>query len=152
MGLNENAVFVRKDKKILFSAWSDLQDKIAGMVLGVSIGEEFDHFLAHHTRVERVRTFIQNFQKLAVNRVDFIPTGRFSGKAMLHAFDLSDKIIDLPHPILTGKLYISMSKKSKHLYLLPKIDRMLQDEKHLEWVDMLLKKYIQIYKKAHQLP
>lgn len=150
MGVNENAVFIKKGNKISFNQWDDLQDKVAGMVLGVSIGEEFDNFLAQHVHIERVRTFVQNFQKLAVNRVDFIPTGRFSGKAMLHAFELSDKIVDLPHPILAGKLYISMSKKSKYLYLLPKIDKMLKNDGYNQWVDSLLEKYIHTYKMTYE--
>lgn len=153
MGFNENAVFVHRSKQFEFRNWNQLIGKKTAMVLGVSIGQEFDDFLEKMTRVDRVATFFQSFHMLARNRIDFIPVGRYSGLAMRGAFGLENKIVDLPVPLLSGKLYISMSKKSKYLHLLPEIEKFMQEETYLEWVEELLQKYTAIYaaeyKKQH---
>ncbi len=146
MGFNENAVFVHKDRPFPFKDWNDLKAKRAGMVLGVSIGQKFDDFLKTNTEIDRVPSFEANFHKLAIHRVDFIPVGRYSGIAMLHAFNLDQKIIDLPTPILSGNLYISMSKKSKFLHLLPEVEKMMKSKIYYNWVDELLNKHVQNYK------
>lgn len=151
MGFNENAVFVQKDKAFLFERWDDLAKKKTVMVLGVSIGQEFDEFLKTKTDVVRVSTFFQSFHMLARGRVDFIPLGRYSGLAMRDSFGLEDNIVDLKKPLLSGSLYISMSKKSPYLYLLPAIEQLMQDDDYYKWVEELLKKYTELYAEEYKL-
>ncbi|WP_432458924.1 substrate-binding periplasmic protein [Agarivorans sp. QJM3NY_25] len=151
MGFNEQAVFVNKSASFAFQNWQDLAGKKAGMVLGVSIGQRFDRYLKDNTNIERVTTYRQNFHKLFHQRVDFIPVGRFSGLAMLQAFGIKDDIVDLPTSIFTGNLYISMSKKSPYLYLLPEIEKQMQSDDYPVWVKSLLIKYAGVYAKEAQL-
>lgn len=150
MGFNENSVFVQKDKVFPLKSWDDLAGKKTAMVLGVSIGQEFDEFLNSKTDVVRVSTFFQSFHMLARGRIDFIPVGRYSGLAMRNSFGLEDKVVDLKKPLLTGNLYISMSKKSPYLHLLPAIEQLMKDDDYYKWVDQLLKKYTELYAEEYK--
>ncbi|UPW20730.1 ABC transporter substrate-binding protein [Agarivorans sp. TSD2052] len=147
MGINENAVFVKKGDEFSFNAWSDLIGKKVGLVLGVSLGKRFDNFLKANSEVERVASSRQNFHKLLHQRIDYIPMGRSAGLAMLYSYSAEDKIVALPTRILSGELYISMSKKSDYLYLLPAIEKQMQQQGYYPWVESLLEKYSHIYAK-----
>ena len=151
MGFNENSVFVQKDKTFQFERWEDLAGKKTAMVLGVSIGQEFDEFLKSNTDVILVSTFFQSFHMLARGRVDFIPVGRHSGLAMRDSFGLENEIVALNTPLLSGSLHISMSKKSPHLHLLPAIEQLMQDDGYYKWLDELLKKYTELYAEEYKL-
>lgn len=145
IGVNENAVFVNNKRSFRFADWPDLNGKAAGIVAGVSIGQKFDDFLSEHLKVQTVKGFYQAFKMLEAGRVDFVPTGRHSGRAMVRAYQLEHQITDLPAPILFGNLHLSMSKKSKYLSTLPEIERMLQHENYNVWVAELLEKYTKMY-------
>ncbi|UZE96397.1 substrate-binding periplasmic protein [Alkalimarinus alittae] len=145
VGINENAVFVAKAHQFSFETWPDLKGKTAGMVAGVSLGQRFDDFIKENLRVQQVNEYLQIFKMLEVGRIDFVPTGRHSGKAMLRAYGLDDQLTDLPTPILYGNLYISMSKKSQYISLLPEIEKALRKKSHTVWVDGLIEKYTKIY-------
>lgn len=150
MGFNENAIFVKKNKQFSFRKWEDLAGKKTAMVLGVSIGETFDNFLESRTELTRVSSFFQSFHMLARERIDFVPVGRFSGLAMRDSLGLDDIIVDLPEPLLPGKLYISMSKKSPHLHLLPEIEKFMQSDGYYPWVLELLKEYTAVYAQEYK--
>ncbi len=150
MGFNENAVFVKKGREFAFNSWDDLIGKKVGMVLGVSVGEKFDDFLEKNTSIEKVASYKQNFSKLLLERIDFIPIGRFAGLAMLQHLAMQEEIVALPKPIVTGKLYISMSKKSPYLHLLPKVEALMQQDSYNQWVETLLSQYAAIYQRESQ--
>lgn len=64
--------------------------------------------------------------------LDAVVVGRNSGRVMIELFGLNDEISDLTTPILTGNLYISISKKSNVLHLIPTIEKLLQEEDYCE--------------------
>lgn len=145
MGFNENAIFVKKGYEFPFHNWKDLKKRRAGMVLGVSIGQEFDSFVAENIEVLRLRTYEQVFRLLLLDRVDFAPFGRYSGITMIRTFGMDGQIVDLPNPVVTGKLYISMSKKSEYLNVLPVVEELIKEKVYYHWVDELLNKYASVY-------
>lgn len=140
MGINEHAVFVRKDAAFQFTNWQDLSEKHVGMVLGVSIGKAFDDFLATEQNITRLRNYESAFQMLAKGRVDYVPFGKQSGLTLLHTLGLEDQIIALPRPLLSGNLYISMSKHSKYLHLLPEIEKRLQQPNYSNQLEQVLQR------------
>ncbi len=145
MGYNQNAVFVKKGNEFPFTQWADLKGKRAAMVLGVSIGQAFDTFLASSVQVEWVPDYKSAFMMLNHGRIDFVPFGRESGLTKLATLNMSADIIPLEHPITTGNLHISISKKSRWRHLLPEIEKMLQAPGYRQWVKDRLNKNIQIY-------
>lgn len=120
MGHNEYAVFTRVDATFPFSQWEDLAGKRIAIVRGVSVGQEFDTFLRQRTALLEVGTTSQAFELLALKRVDAVTIARQSGRAVLEHISYDRLITDLPHPILKGTLYISISNKSSDL--LPLVD------------------------------
>lgn len=145
MGVNENAVFVKNTNTFEFSSWDDLKNKRAGLVLGVSIGQKFDDFVKEEKNVTNLVDYASGFKMLNKGRLDYIPFGKFSGLAELEAMGLSDKIVPLPTPLLAGNLYISMSKKSRYLHLLPEMEKMMQEPTYSMWVENLLNEYTHRY-------
>ena len=145
MGFNENAVFVKKGKEFKFDNWQDLKDKRIGMVYGVSMGQEFDTFIKQYAYLDKAQSYKSNFKKLIAGRVDMVPVGRYSGYTIRDKLGFQNDIVDLQKPIITGKLYISMSKKSKYLHLLPKVEKIMQEPGYNDWVEGLLDKYVTIY-------
>ena len=145
MGYNENAIFVKKGKEFPFNKWADLKKKIGIMMIGVSIGKDFDRFLDENTKITRVGSNRQVFGLLELDRADFAPYGRYSGRVMLQSLGLHHNFTDLPTPVVKGKLYISMSNKSKHLDLLSKIEMLMQQPTYDLWVGELLEKYTAMY-------
>ena len=145
MGYNEHAVFVKAGAEFPFEQWHDLRRKSAAMVHGVSIGQAFDEFLEQHTFVTRLSSYQQSFKLLELGRVEFVPLGRYTGLAMRDSFQLQGQIVDLPRPILVGKLYISMSKKSPFLHTLTAINQQVQAPGFNQYVLSLMPKYTQMY-------
>jgi polar amino acid transport system substrate-binding protein len=148
MAYSENVLFVRRGADFDFESWDDLAGKTVGMALGHSMGHEFDEFLSENTTIERARTFQQNFRKLAAGRIDFIPFGRKPGLTVIGELGLTGRVVDLPTlitPHHNSGLRLSVSRKSPYLYLLPEVEKMMQEEGYDEWVESLLKKHTQAY-------
>ena len=113
MGVNEIAAFVRRDRPIpLNGGWQDLRGKRVGLVQGVSMGGDFDRFLTDNAQVERVYEPLQNWQKLVLGRLDVVPVGREAGRLQLRREGLAQQLVDLPPPLLSGALYVMISRRS----------------------------------------
>lgn len=113
MAQNRIAVFVAKERQEMrFSQWSDLQGLRTGLVLGVSMGPEFDGFLEQHTYVERAATERQVMEMLALKRVDIAPFGWEAGLIEIERAGLAGRVVPLQQPALVGDLWVSVSKKS----------------------------------------
>lgn len=113
MGQNRIAVFVRKQsEEMRFNRWEDLQGLRTGLVLGVSMGPEFDGFLERSTHVERVVSVRQVLQMVALDRVDIAPFGWEAGLIEIERAGLANRVVPLEQPALVGDLWVSVSKKS----------------------------------------
>ncbi|MED5621757.1 substrate-binding periplasmic protein [Ideonella sp. BN130291] len=114
MAQNRIAVFMQKQRagNQRFNRWADLEGARTGLVLGVSMGPEFDDFLAQHTHIERVGTVRQALGMLSLNRVDILPFGWEAGLIEIARAGLSDQVVPLERPALVGDLWLSVSQKS----------------------------------------
>jgi polar amino acid transport system substrate-binding protein len=146
MGLNPIAIFVKKGKEFPFSQWRDLTGRSSGIVNGVSMGPEFDSFLATQTRMEIVTDPVINWRKLNAERIDFVPLGLEAGLLQVHLYGFSDSIVALPNPALEGKLYISISNKSVDLLpQIPEAEKYLSANERQQELKKLLNKYHELY-------
>ncbi|WP_028862802.1 substrate-binding periplasmic protein [Psychromonas aquimarina] len=150
MGFIEQALFVKKGKEFPFNSWQDLKNKKVALLFGVSLGTKFDDFLNNNVKVFRANNYQLLFRQLKSERIDAVVIGRNSGQAILEAYGFAEDIVSLPNPVLTGKLYISMSKKSNYLHLLPLVEKQMQQQGYYQWVDKLLAKYTYIYQSDYQ--
>jgi polar amino acid transport system substrate-binding protein len=140
MGINPIAVFVKKGHEFPFEKWSDLAGKRSGVVNGVSMGPEFDTFLAKQTHLEIVTQPVLNLRKLAADRLDFIPLGLEAGLLQTQLYGFSDAIVPLPKPALDGKLYISISNHAADLHKqIPEIEKYLSRPEYRTEITDLLK-------------
>lgn len=114
MAQNRIAVFVptKRAQQMRFTGWNDLKGLRSGLVLGVSMGSDFDDFLEEHTRVQRVTTVASMLQMAARDRLDIIPFGWEAGMLEIERIGLRGQIVPLPRPALVGDLYVSVSKRS----------------------------------------
>jgi polar amino acid transport system substrate-binding protein len=126
MGNNPIGVFVKKGREFPFEKWRDLTGKRSGVVNGVSMGAEFDTFLATQTILERAIDPVLNLRKLEADRIDFTPIGVEAGLLQIKLYGFEGGIVPLPHPALEGKLYISISNKATDLHKqIPDIEKYL---------------------------
>ncbi len=145
MGVNDTAVFVKAGHEFPFQRWQDLSGKRAAMVLGVSMGQAFDEFMQHNTTLVRVSDQQQAYRMLLGGRVDFVATGRQLGQIQLRQAGMEKDIVSLDTPILSGKLYISMSKQSPYLDHLEVAEKLLNQPGYQEMVRALLEHYSDMY-------
>ena len=146
MGTNPIAIFVKKGREFPFAQWSDLAGRRSGIVNGVSMGPEFDHFLATQTRLESAISPVLNLRKLHAERIDFAPLGLEAGQLQILLYGFGDRIVALPNPALEGKLYISISNKSVDLHpLIPAAEKYLAESERKPELKKLLRKYHDLY-------
>ncbi len=146
LGINRIAVFVRHGHEFPFASWSDLASKRSGVVLGVSMGPEFDTFLATQTRLELVTRPELNLRKLRANRLDFTPLGLEAGLLQLSLYGFEGDVVPLSNPVLEGKLYISISNKATDLHQqIPAIEKYLSRPEYAQELAQSLKKYREEY-------
>ncbi|WOD08625.1 substrate-binding periplasmic protein [Marinomonas sp. GJ51-6] len=139
------AIFVNRNHAFPFESWSDLLGKTTGLMLGDSVGNSFDNFLADNLVIERVSKASQNFGKLGRGHIDFIPYGLHAGNLLIQQFGLSDRIVALPNLAITNQYYLAVSRKSDLNQYLDLIDAELQKMHKSGDVKRLTDRYIQIY-------
>lgn len=114
MAQNRIAVFVPADKVSSLRAqpWQALAGSRTGLVLGVSMGPDFDAFLERETQVSRVSVVQQALRMLTLGRLDIVPFGWEAGLIEIERSGLVGRILPLESPALVGDLWLSVSKRS----------------------------------------
>ncbi|WP_161974532.1 substrate-binding periplasmic protein [Piscinibacter terrae] len=114
MGQNLIAVFYRQGARdpSWFHQWDDLRGLRTGLIIGVSMGPEFDDFLSRHTTVERVANLDSVMKMLSLGRVDIAPFGLEAGRIALDSLGLNERVVPAIRPALVGDLYLFIAKNS----------------------------------------
>lgn len=143
-------VFVLVGHEFTFEQWDDLIGKAGTTTRGDSFGSEFDRFLAEHLKVERTTTVVQNFRKLEAGHSEYFLYGLYPGLAAAITHGYQDKIVALPTPIVSERLYLTLSKQSPYVDLMPTINQLIEqlqaEGKIEEWINVSLEEY----RKANQ--
>ena len=137
-------VIVAKGKVFPFNKWDDLIGMTGGILVGDSLGAEFDKFVAEKLNIVRVSNLIQGFKMLAKGRIDYMPMSRTMAEIQAKKFGFRNDIEILSMPINTEKLYIGISKKSPFRKYLPKVNQRLNQLKEQGVIEKLTQKYIKI--------
>lgn len=120
-------LFVNRTSPIRFDGLEDLRGKTAGLLLGDSFGDRFDHFIQQNSHIEYVSKGQQNFQKLALGRIDYMPLGQRSGRLQSQKLGFHDQIVPLPDAITTEHYYLAVGRNSDLQQHLPFINRRLRE-------------------------
>lgn len=139
------AIFVNRNSPFSFERWEDLKGKTVGLMLGDSVGDEFDHFLQDNLVIERVSEGNQNFGKLAREHIDFIPYGLYPGKLRVQQMGYQDLIVPLTELVATNYFYLAVSRQSGLAHLLDQIDSDLKGMHDNAEVNRLTEQYIRMY-------
>jgi polar amino acid transport system substrate-binding protein len=120
------SLFVRRDRAFPFGTWDDLLGHPVGLLLGDSFGDRFDRYADEHLRVERVSSAQQNFGKLVLGRIDFMPIGLYTGELQRRRLGYAEFIERLPRTLVIEHYYLAVRKGSDLEGLLPRIDRLIE--------------------------
>lgn len=107
------------------SPWN-LNDKTLGLLFGDSFGDDFDQAVARRLHVERVSTGEQNFRKLALGRIDYMPIGLATGKLQAQKLGLTGQVFPLPELLTLEYYHLALPKGSRLEPLLPALSEQLQ--------------------------
>lgn len=108
------------------SPW-DLGSNTLGMLFGDSFGDDFDQKVRRHPHVERVSTGKQNFHKLAMGRIDYMPIGLITGRLQAQKLALADRVQPLPALLTLEYYHLAVPKGSVLEPLLPVLSARLQE-------------------------
>jgi polar amino acid transport system substrate-binding protein len=136
-----NVLWVGRGKEFAFAKWGDLAGKKGTAMLGESYGQGFDDYIRKHLHIEWVNTPRQSLQKLALGRADYYPFSLHGGMIQIRQMGLENSITYLPKPISAENIYIAMSKKSRFVGYLPRIEAAINARRADGTVDRLIRKH-----------
>lgn len=136
-----NVLWVARGKEFAFREWGDLKDKKGTAMLGESYGQGFDDYIKAHLQIDWVSTPTQSLQKLTLGRADYYPFSLHAGMIQIKQMDLESRITYLEKPISAENIYIAISKKSKFLSYLPRIEAAIRARRADGTVDRLIRKH-----------
>jgi polar amino acid transport system substrate-binding protein len=139
------AIFVNRQHRFAFDRLQDLHDKTAGLLLGDSFGDQYDRFVRQHGQVEWVSRGEQNFSKLALGRIDYMPLGRDTGRLQSLKLNLGRQIEALPRALTTEHYYIAVRRGGTLEQHLPYINRRLAELRSDGTLVRLKQRYSQQY-------
>ncbi len=143
-------LFVHRSQGPRFQSLDDLKGKTVGLLLGDSFGEQFDRFVQQHNRIEYVSQGRQNFAKLALQRIDFMPLGRLSGSLQSRKLGYHDQITPTAWEIDTEFYYLAVGQHSGLSRHLPLINQRLSQMHRDGTIKRLRRQYSERYLQGAQ--
>lgn len=105
-------VWVHNGREISVDDAHDLKGLTGGTVVGKSFGDSFDAFRRGHLQLEEVASLGQAFQKLTLDRTDYVLYEQSPGQAMALAQGVADQVHQLERPVALEGLHIGLSHNS----------------------------------------
>lgn len=136
-----NVIWVAKGKEFPFNTWDDLVGRKGTAMLGESYGQDFDHFIRDKLDIDWSSTPMQCLSKLAIGRAAYYPFSLHGGRIQVKQFGFGERVTHLPLPISTEYIYIAVSKKSRFITYLPRIEAALAARRADGTVARLIRKY-----------
>ncbi len=119
-------LLVKQGKVFSYEDWSDLVGKKGVVMKGDSYGQDFDDFISEKLMVNEVGTAKEAFSALENDEVDYFIYALYSAEDYIFQNDLSGKIEILPKYVSSEYFYITISKKSSFVDLLPQVNDILK--------------------------
>ncbi|MEI6221701.1 MAG: transporter substrate-binding domain-containing protein [bacterium] len=134
-------VFVKKGKEFPYSAWENLIGKTGVVTVGDSYGQGFDDYLKTNLKVQRVSDVAAAFASLDQEKSDYFLYSLYSGQKELAMRGFQDRIVPLTTYVASEKFYITISKRSPLITLMPKVNELITKYQNDGTIDSLLRKY-----------
>jgi polar amino acid transport system substrate-binding protein len=140
--VNEARVFVQKGKEFPFKQFEDLIGLTGGIPSGGTFGGKFDRFAKeHHLKLEGVKTKEQRVEKLLLGRNDYFINDYLDATLYLKLNGGQEKIVALPHPVSTTKVYFAVSQKSSCVQHVSRINLIIKEAKQDGTLQAIINKY-----------
>lgn len=107
------SIVVRKGEGFAFAEWSDLKGRKGVTNTGESYGEEFDAFMVKELTVARSAGVDKAFAALLARQADYMIVGLYPGRDEARKLGLIDKVEFLPKELVSEKMYVAFSKRSR---------------------------------------
>ncbi len=142
-------IFVWKDRTFKFEHWDDLKGKKVGIARGVSTGERLDEWLKEHTSISVVTRRVQNYKKLKRGRIDFCIGGKYAELIQIALYKFEGKVVPLKNSPIVEKTYLAISKKSKFMKYILKLDEGLRKVHADGTLSQLINKHLEQFSIRH---
>jgi polar amino acid transport system substrate-binding protein len=145
-------IFVNTEQVASYQSLEDLKGKTIGLLLGDSFGDEFDRFINQHSEIEYVSQAQQNFAKLALGRIDFMPLGITTGALQSQKFGYQPQISRANLAINSEFYYLALGRDSNLKQHLPFINSRLAELEKTGEIKRLISQYSKHYLESSNLP
>lgn len=143
---NPVSVFTSASNAFPFREWSDLEGKRGGITRGNKFAGSLDSYIEEKLNVEEANSPDNNFDKLALGRIDYFITGYYTGMAiLLMRGDEARFTARLPHLVDTPN-YLALAKAGQCRDKLEQIDARLAALKKAGVLDEIIRKSFQTWK------
>ncbi|MGE0448751.1 MAG: substrate-binding periplasmic protein [Vicinamibacterales bacterium] len=137
------AIFVASGRAFPFDAWETLIGKRGVAMIGDSYGEAFDDFAGTRLGLARVAAVEDGFGRVARDEGDYFLYSLYAGEDYLKKKGLAAQFESLPRFVSEEPFYITVSKASPFVSLLPQINQRIAKYKADGTIDALIAKYRQ---------
>jgi polar amino acid transport system substrate-binding protein len=145
---NPVAVFGFRERPFEFKSRQDLASHRVGIARGNVFGDGVDEFIKKEIVVEEANTPDQNFEKLALGRIDFFITGYYTGMALLFKRGDEERFGAKSPFLAETPNYLALTRNGKCADKLLLIDSKLAQLKKSGTIDDLIRTSFE-YWKAH---
>jgi len=136
----KSKLYKNKDTQVTISKYEDLYDYRIGAIKGGVYFPRFDN--DNSLKVERLSKEIQQLRMLKGQRVDVIIGSEYNLDYLIAKNNLQGIIEKLPLKIPPKpKAFFSISKKSKHVSLIPKIEQILREMVETKQIETIIDNY-----------
>ncbi len=118
-------VFVPSGKTFSFDSLEDLKGRSGVIVRGDSISKEFEEFETQLNLTE-VSNYGQILKMLASNRAEYAVVAKYGFMVELQRLEFERKVEMLPRPVASRNLHVALSKKSKYVNHLSRVNRKIE--------------------------
>jgi polar amino acid transport system substrate-binding protein len=120
------SLVIKKGNVLTYNKWEDLIGKKGVVMVGDSYGADFDKFMAQNLTVVKVGTPEEAVALLEKEEADYFVYALYSAEAYIFEKKASEKIEIVHRPVATENFYLTISKKSSFIGLMPEINKLLK--------------------------
>ncbi|WP_420411295.1 substrate-binding periplasmic protein [Roseibium sp.] len=120
---NPFTVFTLKTKQFPLLTWTDLKGKFGAKNAGDRYGEPFDTYVLNVLALSDNFSFLENVNRLLIERVDYIIHGRYVGQAQFGAIDGGENIVPLDWNVMNGFVHSGFARTSACVQLNPYVSQ-----------------------------
>ena len=132
-------VVTLSDTDIRYRHRSDLEPYQGGKVIGDSLGEEMDQYLADHLKMHSVPSLDHLMNLLDHKRIQYVLHGLYPVLVSAHKMGMGPRIRTLVPPLAQEAMYLGVSKRSPCAALVPRISEEIEKMRTSGMIDQLLK-------------